>query len=305
MKKLLIFLSCTLAIVIFSDLAFGICFTHYVKTHNLPGRFQLLDKLLRQTDADILLIGNSVIRDAIKPSVLQDSMNMSCYNGGIAGQDFDFFEIVIDCVLQRYTPKMIVLGFRPEEIGENMGNGISDVLRPYYHIGYKSIDDHFDNMSPENRLLLNSSFYRFNLIWVRIFLYSFFDDTKYTYDGFIGREVPAQIPIIQNNDHADKPLVRRINCIKRINEKCKKRGIKLCICFPPCLINFTQKELPCITAVKDICKQLGIPCIVDYNNPFFLNSPELFYDINHININGAEIYSRQIASKLKKEFNIK
>ena len=143
MKKLLIFLSCTLAIVIISDMAFGIGFTHYVKTHNLPGRFQPLDKLIRQTDADILFVGNSVIQDAINPSILQDSLRMSCYNGGIVGQDLDFFETVIDCVLQRYSPKMIVLGLRPEEIGENIGNGIYDVLRPYYHIGFKSIDEHF------------------------------------------------------------------------------------------------------------------------------------------------------------------
>ncbi len=305
MKKLLIFLSCTLAIVIISDMAFGIGFTHYVKTHNLPGRFQPLDKLIRQTDADILFVGNSVIQDAINPSILQDSLRMSCYNGGIVGQDLDFFETVIDCVLQRYSPKMIVLGLRPEEIGENIGNGIYDVLRPYYHIGFNSIDEHFDNMSPENRLLLNSSFYRFNSIWIRILLYSLFDDTKYTANGFIGGDIPAQIPTIQEMNHVDKPSERKINCLKRIVGKCKGRGIKVCICFPPCLINFTQKDLPCITAVENICKQQGILCFVDYNNPFFLSSPELFHDVVHININGAEIYSRQIASKLKKEFNIK
>ena len=89
MKKLLIFLSCTLAIVIISDLVFGVCFTNYVKTNDLPGRFQPLDKLIRQTDAEILLIGNSVIQDGIDPAIIEDSTNLSCYNGGAAGQNLN------------------------------------------------------------------------------------------------------------------------------------------------------------------------------------------------------------------------
>lgn len=302
MKKLLIFLSCTLAIVIISDLVFGVCFTNYVKTHDLPGRFQPLDKLIRQTDAEILLIGNSVIKDAIDPSIVEDSVGLSCYNGGIDGQNLEFFETIIDCVLQRHIPKMIVLGFRPEEVGENVGNGIFDVLRPYYHTGYKNIDQHFDNMSPDNRLLFKSSFYRYNTVWVRILLYSFLDDTKYTTNGFTGSDVPAQIPSIRIIDHVDKPSERKINCLKRILGKCKENGVKVCVCFPPCLIEFSPKIIPCIAAVEELCRQQDVLCLNNYNDSFFLSSPKLFHDINHININGAEIYSRQFALRIKKEF---
>ncbi len=305
MKKLLIFLSCTLAIVIISDLAFGVCFTNYVKTHNLPGRFQPLDKLIRQTDAEILLIGNSVIQDGIDPSIIEDSTNLSCYNGGAAGQNLIFFETVIDCALQRYTPKMIVLGIRPEEVGENIGEGLFDVLRPYYHIGYKSIDEHFDNMSSNNKFLYKSSFCRYNSIWVRILLYSLIKEAEYTDNGFNANVVPAQTPTIKHVDNVDVPSERKMNSLKRIFNKCNEKGVKICVCFPPSLLIFPQKDLPCVNAVKELCRQYKAPCFIDYNNPFFLHSPELFYDAGHVNINGAEIYSRQIASKLKKEFNIK
>lgn len=87
MKRVLVFIICTFSIVLITDIVFGVIVTNYVKSHHLPGRFQPLDKLIRQTDAEILLIGNSVIQDAINPQIVEDSMKLSCYNGGIAGQD--------------------------------------------------------------------------------------------------------------------------------------------------------------------------------------------------------------------------
>lgn len=305
MKKFLIFISCTLTIVIISDFVFGVSFTHYVKTHDLPGRFQPLDKLIRHTEYEILLIGNSVIQDGINPSVIEDSTYLSCYNGGSAGQNIDFFETVIDCALQRYTPKMIVLGIRPEETGDNIGEGLFDVLRPYYHIGFKSIDKHFDNLSPDNRILYKSSFYRYNSVWVRILLYSIFKDTETSINGFNANAVPTQIPTIKEVNKVDVPSERKLNCIKRILRKCQERGIKVCICYPPSLLKFPQEELPCVIAVENICRQYNALCLIDYNDPYFLHTPELFYDAGHVNINGAEIYSRKIASRLKKELNNK
>lgn len=305
MKRVLVFIICTFSIVLIADIVFGVIVTNYVKSHHLPGRFQPLDKLIRQTDAEILLIGNSVIQDAINPQIVEDSMKLSCYNGGIAGQDPFFFETVIDCIFQRHIPQIIVLGLRPEELGENIGDGIFDVLKPYYHIGFNSIDEHFDNMSPDNRLLLKSSFYRFNSIWVRILLYSLFDDTIYTNNGFIGGDIPAQIPTIQEIDHVDKPSERKLNCLKRIINKCKEKGVKIYICFPPCLINFPKDNLPCITTVKSICEQHQVSFFDDHNDYHFKQTPELFHDAVHLNINGAEIYSRKIASRLKKELNNK
>ena len=298
MKKVLIFIFCTVLIVAVCDVLVGIASVSYVKNHSLPGRYQPLDLLIRQVEPDILLLGNSVIQNAVNPDVVKDSTNMTCYNGGISGQDIRFFETMLDCALQRYTPRVVVLGFRPEELGDGVGDGIFDVLRPYYHTGYSSIDEHFDASSSEEKLLLRSSFYRFNIVWMRIILYSLFDHTEYSPNGFSAQNVPLVFPSVRELQKADVPVKYKLDCLERMMAKCQSRGVQLFVCFTPALMAFPQYPLPCVAAAEDLCLQYGFECWADYDDPFFLKAPELFADNVHLNVNGAKVYSQLFASRL-------
>lgn len=300
MKKLILFIIYTTAIVAATDIALGLMINKYVMTHQLPGRYQKYDKLIRQVKPDILLIGNSAILNGIDPSIIENSLGQTCYNGGMMGQDPDFFETMVDCALQRYTPKVIILGFRPEEMGEKVGDGIYDVLRPYYHTGYNSIDNHFNNTSKSEQILMQSSLYRYNGIWVRILLNGLYNKENISADGSLMNEVPSVLPTIRDIKNYDIPLKRKTDCIERIIQKCQARGVKVFICFPPTLQHFTNPRLPCIEAVVKICEKYNIECFIDYDNPDFQQSPELFYDNNHLNRNGAKLYSVQIASNIKR-----
>lgn len=300
MKKVVIFILYTLLLVICADILTGIVSTFYVKTHNLPGRYQPLDRLIRKVEPDILFIGNSAIENSINPEIIEKTLHKTCYNGGISGQGILFLETMIDCALQRYKPKVIVLGFRAEELGRKMGDGIYDVLRPYYHIGFKSIDEHFNNTSPNERLLLNSNLYRFNTIWIRILLYSFFDNNNYSPNGFKENEIPNILPNKIINNNYDTVSEEKLKCLNRIIEKCQLENIKLSICFPPLCIDFVTQPLPCISAVEDICKKYDIPCYTDYNLKEFSDKPELFWDNIHLNKNGAKKYSQLMADRLAK-----
>ena len=303
MKKVFFFILFTIAIVGITDIVLGHIINSYVRTHQLPGRYQQYDKLIRQVESDILFIGNSAIQNGIDPFVIEDSLQLSCYNGGIMGQGPDFFETMIDCALQRYTPKIIVLGFRPEEMGEGVGDGIYDILRPYYHIGFPSIDNHINNVSKSEQILLNSSLYRYNGIWVRILLNSFYNKERYSEKGGLMNEAPAVLPTLEDINSVDVPVQRKTDCLKRIIQKCKSHGVKVLVCFPPTLQHFTHTPLPCIEAVKQICEENGIMCYIDFDNPDYQQSTELFYDNNHLNKNGAKIYSSLMASRIKKELH--
>ncbi|MBQ5476104.1 MAG: hypothetical protein IIT65_15865, partial [Lachnospiraceae bacterium] len=191
MKKLLLYIASILFIIIAFDFLVGVCCKYYIKNHQLTGRYEPLDRLLKTVDSDILIIGNSIILNSLDPKTIEDSLSQSCYNGGIIGQGIDFSETIIDCVLQRYTPKTIILGLRPEEMGGNIGDGIYDILRPYYNMGYTSIDEHLESYSGSKRILLHSNLIRYNTIWIRVILYMFFDKSIYPQNGFMPKEVPS------------------------------------------------------------------------------------------------------------------
>lgn len=294
MKKVIIYITSIIVILFLADNFLGICSRYYIKNHQLTGRYKPLDRLIKEVDTDIVLIGNSAILNSLDPQIIEDSLSMTCYNGGIIGQGIEFSETIIDCILQRYTPKMIILGLRPEEMGGNIGEGIYDVLKPYYKMGYNSIDNHFNRTEGIERILINSNLIRYNTIWVRVLLYMLFDNTIYKDNGFMPKEIPSTFPKMKYVRGLSHPVNRKLECLERIIQKCKKNNIKLSICFPPVYMTFDKPQLPCVMAVNNLCSQYCIPCYVDYNKRPFIRCPELFYDNGHVNKNGAILYTKSL-----------
>lgn len=299
MKKVIIYIISIVIILFVTDFLMGVCSSYYIKNHKLPGRYRPLDKLIKEVNTDIIFIGNSAILNSIDPQIIEDSLSMTCYNGGIEGQGIEFCETVIDCILQRHTPKMIVLGLRPEEMGANIGEGIYDVLKPYYKMGYNSIDYHFNQTGKFERTLLQSNLIRYNTIWVRVLLYMIFDNTQYQENGFMPKDIPSSFPSIKHIDKVEQPISNKLECIERIIKTCNKKNIKLAVCFPPVLMSF-KKPVPCVNTVNDLCVRYNIPCFINYDNKFFQQRPELFYDNGHVNSNGASVYSKLFSTELLK-----
>lgn len=299
MKKVIIFIFGVFFCVVITDVIVGACCKFYVKNFRLVGRYEPLDRLIKQVDSDVLLIGNSIILNSIDPQIIEDSLSLSCYNGGIVGQGIEFSETIIDCILQRYTPSKIIIGLRPEEMGNSVGEGIYDVLRPYYKLGYKSIDKHFENASDSERVLLHSNLYRYNTIWARIILYMLFDKTNYSLNGFMPHDIPPTQPVMRNIAYCEPPSEKKIACLERIITKCKNRGISLYVCFPPTFLTFPQNPVPCVKRVNDVCIKNNIPCLIYYNDIEFLENPGLFFDNIHVNKEGASLYTKKIVKNLK------
>lgn len=299
MKKVILYIIGIIFCLTIADIAFGICSKYYIKNYQLIGRYQPLDRLIKEVNTDIILIGNSVILNSVNPEIIQDSLSMTCYNGGITGQGVFFFETIIDCILQRHTPKMIVVGLRPEEVGGYIGEGIYDVLKPYYGMGYTSIDDHFNETNGFDRFLLHSNLLRYNTIWVRVLLYMLFDDTTYPENGFMPMDIPSKFPLLHQIEGYEEPVKAKLDCIERIIQKCQARNIDIVVCFPPTLSSFKHEGIPCVNAVKDICNRYYAPCLIDYNNKYYQSHPELFYDTGHVNKFGAENYSKDLSNHLR------
>jgi len=298
MKKVILYIIGIIICIVLADITIGFCSKYYIKNYPLVGRYQPLDRLIKEVDDDIILIGNSAILNSVNPKIIEDSLSLTCYNGGITGQGVFFFETIIDCILQRHTPKMIVIGLRPEEVGGSLGEGIYDVLKPYYGMGYSSIDNHFNEVCGFDRILLHSNLLRYNTIWVRVLLYMMFDSTSYPGNGFMPKDKPSRIPELKQIAKCEEPVRAKIECIERIIRKCKSMHTQIIICFPPNLLIFDKEEIPCVKVIKDLCKKYKVPSIIDYNNRYYLSNPELFYDNGHLNKKGADIYSQEISHTL-------
>ena len=296
MKKFLFFFITITTLLIVIDFLFGYSAETYIKKYGLRGDYQPIEHIIKKCEDEVLFIGSSVVINSLMPSVLEDSLGMSCYNAGANGQTMQYFHTILNCVLQRYTPKMIILGLRPDEL---YGDGMLryHLLVPYYNTGYNEIDSVLESKDGREKYLLKSSLYRYNTIWFRILLYHFMGGHNDNNKGFSGLEKPIIPPYLTNSMGSQDLSEIKVRILYDIVRKCKQRGIKLVVYSPPMYTKFKEKT-GTVKELERICKDKRIPYYYDTQDSLFLGHQEWFYDNTHLNKYGSLEYSKLFASRL-------
>ena len=296
MKKLITFIVSIIVILIASDLLFGYATNFYVKKCGLHGDYKSIEYVMKQCKEDVLFIGNSVVLNSLMPSIIEDSIGVTCYNTGANAQTLPYFHTILNCILKRYTPKMVILGFKPMEFSLE---GISryNLLIPYYHTGYREIDSTLESKNDYEKYLLQSSFYRYNTIWFRILSYHFIRGHENTNKGFLAKEKPIFPPKLSYTKESHSIHNNKVLIFEDIIRICKQRGINLIVYSPPIYKRYKEKT-ETIKALERICKDKNIQYYNDTQDSLFLAHQDWFYDSAHLNKFGAIEYSKLFAKRL-------
>lgn len=298
MKRLILFIGISLLVVIALDFAAGRATKSYLRTHRLPGDCASIDYAIKDLDEEVVILGNSVALNSLMPSILMDSLSMSVYNAASNGQEIDFFHSILDCILRHHKPHTVIMGLRYDVFTTTGVGARYGILAPYYDMGYEIVDSCLREGAGKADVMLNSTFFRFNKIWLRILLYHFVVPNEQGENGFIAKPLPPVAPTLleAGSSHAINP--QRVATLEKIVALCREAGIRLVLVFPP--LYYDTSASTSADSVGTICNRLDLTVIDDTSDPYFLKHPELFYDNAHLNKDGAEIYSRTKASQLKK-----
>lgn len=299
MKKLIIYLVSVLALVVLIDVVLGIGLDSYIRTHRLPGDSESIDYTLKDLDEEVVILGNSVVLNSLMPDVLTDSLGLSVYNSASNGQELNFFKTLLDAMVGRgHRPKVVVLGLRDNLFTtEGIGSRYS-ILTPYYGMGYAEIDSTLNSVSPYEKYFNRSTLYRYNTIWWRLLLYQFISPNEKGENGFIAKPIPPYPPKKGSADMISEPRPERLAQLKDIIETCRREKIQLVGIFPP-IYTDRSADTKITAEVKRQFAEAGFPILDNQADAFFLAHPEYFFDETHLNKDGALIYSRETASKLK------
>lgn len=302
MKKVIKFILIVVAIVVAADLIVGQIGDYMVDNHKMKGDYKSVEYVMTQCEEDVLILGSSVALNGIVPTVVTDSIGMSCYNGSANGQVLPFFETMLECIFQRYTPKTIIFGLRPNE---TTTTGIGDrynLLVPYYGKGYEILDRYLESSSVEEKYLLKSNLYRYNNIWWRILLYQFVTPNEQGEQGFVAKGIPRFYPRLNvgNEDCFSTP--ERLEQFTNIVEMCKAKGVNLVVVFMPKYFKlYNNGNLSAINDIVEICKKNDIKYYLDVQKEEYLNDSTMFYDETHLNKEGAYKYTSDLVSRMKKD----
>ena len=285
-------------LVIAADLFLGYLSNLYTKKHEYPGDYLKIEYLMKKANEDIIILGSSVGINSYIPQMIEDSLGLTCFNGGCNAQQIPFFYCMAEAILHHHTPRYIILALRHFELVES-DMGRINLLNPYYRRGYKSIDEALESQNKREKYLLQSNLYRYNTIWWRIMLYYVKSFDELGHKGFVGKEVPAFYPKFIPETGEIKPVSKsKIEYFRNIAELCKDAGIGLIVAIPPVYMktNNNSEEVICM---KKLCKEYDIPLIDNNQSEPFITHPELFHDNEHLNVNGARIMTSMFIEELK------
>jgi hypothetical protein len=296
-NKFILILSGTILLIVLFDHLFGLFVDYRLSEHKLPGDYAKIDYLMNEADEEMIILGSSIAINALIPQTIEDSLQISCFNGGCNSQNFPFFLCMTEEILKRHTPRYLVLCLRSPELAIG-NNGRFNLLKPYYHKKSRSIDSFLEQENGTETLFLKSALYRYNTIGWRILLYHFSSDDELGQKGFMPHATPAFPPVLKDESRYTS-FYRRLNevhttCFMSIIEKCKEAGVRLIVVTPPLYRKLPENGNPFeLNELERLCREKNIPFLNDCQSPFFLSRPDLFYDNQHLNNKGSELYTRQ------------
>ena len=301
-KKIIIALVAFGGCFLILDIAIGL-WLDYVR-HNLPmdgERTAKAEYVINKVVADIVIIGSSRAQAHYDTRVFRDSIpDMTVFNCGGDGQKFWYCDIVTNCILDRYSPTMVIWDFQLNDLvpfDENLS-----LLYPYY----KEKDYVKGRLLERNPMLkyqlwLNT--YRYNGSGSRILTASRLPK-DYGKDklGYSGHKPLKTISMMFDDLHFDyiTPDTDKVEQLERTIKKALDKGVKLVFTISP-VVNKITGVNSTIDTLRGLCSKYNIPLIDDSQLDGFVGKPNQGYDSGHLNSEAAALFTRILIGQIKQK----
>lgn len=301
-KKRFIFLFAGLfAALCIVDYGVGM-FLEYFYFHQKQGKLYNITYALEKQTNDVIILGSSRAMHHYNPDIITDSLNLSCYNAGYDGQSILYHEAILNVMLQRYTPKIVILDITCYELLENETSyDLLSTLNPYV-AKHPILKETVGLRSDFEAYKFISRIYPYNSLFARIAIGNLNFSTKDVSDnGFTAQpgiwNEPLNSITFQKEDILDD---QKVNSFNRFLNHCKLKGVKLMVVYSPTYRLENNKSVS-ISYIENTCKLHKIPFVSYQNNEIFMQNT-LFHDFDHLNDKGADLFSSDIASYLKNTY---
>lgn len=246
--------------------------------------------------ADLLILGPSTANHHFDCQILKDSLGMSCYNAGRDGQNIIYNAMVLDAFLTRCTPKMVVVDVGSSSLSDVWMSALND-FNCYYGV-LKPIDAILDSIgTPIDRIKRLSGIYRYNKTWEWLLNAKMAKEVA-DLDGYRPMPVNADTHFAATEQHSQFKIDQKcLHYLNHIIQTCQANDIRLILTHSPSLIIGRGNFIP---EVQAYAAKKGLEFYNWNGDTTYTNHPELFYDMTHLNQEGAKVFTRDFIGKLKK-----
>lgn len=251
---------------------------------------------IEKTTADVLVFGSSRANHHYHPEVFEKNLHLSYYNVGRDGSDILYHTAILNGVMKRYTPKVIILDLNAGEFEKREGGyDRLSVLLPYYkmHPEMRSI---IELKSKYEKYKLLSDIYPYNssIFTIAIGNTDYNKNRKGDIKGYIpiNRIWTESLQTAKNLKKYDIDSVK-LNAYKSFVQQCVDNKIELYIVQSPIFLKYEHLDYS-IHLAKDLAVRTNIP-FYDYSiDSTFIRNSKLFADKEHLNDEGARLFSKKL-----------
>lgn len=272
-----------------------------------------------EINADLIINGSSKAWYQVSPHTLDSVLNSNSYNLGMSGTEFIPQKLVYDLYLKyNKKPKIVIQIVDNNILKKNQelygymkfvpyldNNEIKKVTKTYKGFSFP------DYYIPFSRYCGKTNF---NFV-INEFLNIVSPDLKKgaKYKGYLGENKNWDnsfyefTKINKDKKRLMKMDIQSMQLFENYIVECKKNKINIFLVYPPHYYKYykyikNQDEI--ISYYKKISKKYQVP-FLDYSNDVISCSTEYFYNSQHLNKKGAELFTKVLARDILEEIKLK
>lgn len=297
MKKFIAKIILLLVILFFVDELTGHLFK-YMQYHSKGGDTGRMTYIADSLNEDILIFGSSRAIHHYDPKILEDSLQLSCYNCGRDGNGIIFSYGMYRLFRDRYSPKIIIYDVVQnfDLIDEGNNEKYLDWLRYFYDKA--GIDSIFVDIDKSEKYKMIPQMRRYNGKFIQI-TSDYIRPQQSDIKGYRPLEGIMKYEPIENNTPSKKSIridENKLKYFKMLIKDCKERNTKLIFMVSP---KYKGNEDNTYKVIMQLAKAENIPFFYHYNDAEISPNKKYFEDSFHMNKYGAEIYTKKIIHEIK------
>lgn len=265
------------------------------------GIFHRQQYVLHESNDRIIILGSSRASHHYVPSIIADSLGMSCYNAGSEGMCVYYHYAMLSAMIERgHYPDLVLYDVMDLDTREHPGptftlDAALDRLAPHYG-EYQCIDSLFGLKGWKEWVKLHSKAYRYNSKLVQSIKCNFIPSPEDKgYEVVVGRL--SEKTEFRQQEYDNRPVdSMKVVYLEKMAKLANRNGIKLIFIQSP---KFSNESSRAIDTVKQIAKAEDV-LFLDFINEPELMKRNLFRDVMHLNDEGAHVWSSFLAHELKR-----
>lgn len=257
---------------------------------------------LNDVNTPVVIVGSSRAAHHYVTEMIEDSLRMSAYNVARDGCFFSYNCCVINSILDRYTPELIIWENGTEYLYDDMDDPLES-LYPYYDSNTWVNKTIKEELPFTEYARLNSSIYQYNSIVHRIVSRyrgrnSFMDETIKGYLPLKPKTLRKELQLMPERISSVRLSDTKVERFRQTLARAKGKGVKMIVVDSP---KFKKRDKNNLSAVKmqELCQRYGAMYFDNSQLTYFLDHPELFNDATHMNDDGAKIYTELFLKQIQ------